>query len=86
MLFRSASNPYVQHLAACGVSGVRSKQAWTDVARFDSIGVAGVNLGPGTASQAHQPNEYTELDRLIEGYSIFECFFTRRDESPFYPD
>jgi succinyl-diaminopimelate desuccinylase len=78
-----ATNPYVQHLATCGVSGVRSKQAWTDVARFDSIGVAGVNLGPGTAAQAHQPNEYTELDRLIEGYAIFQRFFDRTEGSPF---
>ncbi len=79
-----AENPYVRHLASCGVNGVRSKQAWTDVARFDSIGVAGVNLGPGTAAQAHQPNEYTELDQLVEGYAIFERFFTRTDQSPFY--
>jgi succinyl-diaminopimelate desuccinylase len=79
-----ASNPYVKHLASCGVNGVRSKQAWTDVARFDSIGVAGVNLGPGTAAQAHQPNEYTELDRLVEGYAIFDRFFTRAEESPFF--
>ncbi len=26
-----AANPYVQHLMTCGVNGVRSKQAWTDV-------------------------------------------------------
>jgi succinyl-diaminopimelate desuccinylase len=79
-----ASNLYVQHLMTCGVNGVRSKQAWTDVARFDSIGVAGVNLGPGTAAQAHQPNEYTELDLVVEGYTIFEQFFTRTEDSPFY--
>jgi len=71
-----AAHPLVQHLASCGVTDVRSKQAWTDVARFDSIGVPGVNLGPGTASQAHQPNEYTELDKLIDGYAIFERFLT----------
>lgn len=79
-----AHDPYVRHLMTCGVNGVRSKQAWTDVARFDAIGVPGVNLGPGTAAQAHQPNEYTELDRLMEGYEIFERFFTRTENSPFY--
>ena len=79
-----AGNPYVQHLMTCGVNGVRSKQAWTDVARFDSIGVAGVNLGPGTAAQAHQPNEYTELHLVTEGYAIFERFFTQSEDSPFY--
>ena len=60
----------------CGVREVKSKQAWTDVARFDGIGVPGVNLGPGTAAQAHRPNEYTELDDLMEGYAIFERFLT----------
>jgi len=79
-----AADRYVQHLATCGVSGVRTKQAWTDVARFDAIGVPGVNLGPGTAAQAHQPNEYTELDHLVDGYAIFECFFTKKEESPLY--
>ena len=78
-----ADNRYVQHLATCGVSGVRTKQAWTDVARFDAIGVPGVNLGPGTAAQAHQPNEYTELDHLADGYAIFERFFARQEDSPF---
>lgn len=71
-----ANNPLVQHLMTCGVTKVRSKQAWTDVARFDSIGVPGVNLGPGTAAQAHQPNEYTELDKLLDGYAVFERFLT----------
>ena len=66
----------VKRLSECGVTEVRSKQAWTDVARFDSIGVPGVNLGPGTASQAHQPNEYTELDKLAAGYEIFHRFLT----------
>jgi len=79
-----ATDRYIQHLMSCGVNGVRSKQAWTDVARFDAIGVPGVNLGPGTAAQAHQPNEYTELDKLQKGYAIFERFFTQRDESPLY--
>ncbi|MEM7137127.1 MAG: succinyl-diaminopimelate desuccinylase [Myxococcota bacterium] len=71
-----ANHPLVARLSGCGVDGVKSKQAWTDVARFDGVGVAGVNLGPGTASQAHQPNEYTELDKLTAGYSIFHRFLT----------
>jgi len=79
-----ASDRYIQHLMRCGVNGVRSKQAWTDVARFDAIGVPGVNLGPGTAAQAHQPNEYTELDHLLEGYAIFERFFEKTADNPLY--
>ena len=69
-----ASHPLVQHLATCGVTGVKTKQAWTDVARFDAIGVPGVNLGPGNAAQAHQRNEHTDLRLLDEGYRIFERF------------
>ena len=40
--------------------------------------------GPGTAAQAHQPNEYTELDHLVDGYAIFERFFTKKEDSPLY--
>lgn len=79
-----AANRFVQHLMRCGVSGVCTKQAWTDVARFDTVGVPGVNLGPGTQAQAHQPNEHTELDQLERGYAIFERFFTEKEDSPFY--
>lgn len=71
-----ATNPLVQKLAACGVVEVKTKRAWTDVARFDTIDVPAVNLGPGNNSQAHQRNEYTELHLLEQGYAIFERFLT----------
>jgi succinyl-diaminopimelate desuccinylase len=68
------AHPLVQKLAAAGVVAVERKQAWTDVARFDQIGVPAVNFGPGLNAQAHQPNEYTELPLLVTGYHIFERF------------
>jgi succinyl-diaminopimelate desuccinylase len=71
-----AGHPLVKRLAACGVTAVKVKQAWTDVARFDQLGVPAVNLGPGLQSQAHQPNEYTELPALDEGYVILHKFIT----------
>lgn len=71
-----AGHPLVAHLAASGATRVEIKQAWTDVARFDSIGVPGVNFGPGTQAQAHQRNEYTELPLLYQGYDILERFLT----------
>jgi len=69
-----ASHPLVKALAGAGVAGVQTKQAWTDVARFDALGVPGVNFGPGTQNQAHQRNEYTELSLLRGGYDILERF------------
>jgi succinyl-diaminopimelate desuccinylase len=71
-----AGHPLVQKLIAAGVATVEVKQAWTDVARFDAIGVPAVNFGPGTQSQAHQKNEWTELGKLPEGYAILERFLT----------
>jgi len=69
-----AKHPLVDKLAACGVRAIEPKQAWTDVARFDQVGVPAVNFGPGTQAQAHQRNEYTELGLLLEGYRILERF------------
>lgn len=71
-----AQHRYVQWLTQCGVTGTKVKQAWTDVARFDQIGVPAVNLGPGLQGQAHQPNEYTDLPPVAEGYKIFHKFLT----------
>lgn len=69
-------DPLVEHLISCGVADVKTKQAWTDVARFDAVGVAAVNFGPGNQSQAHQRNEHTELPLLGQGYRILEKFLT----------
>ncbi len=71
-----ANHPLVRALADAGVAAVKIKQAWTDVARFDALGVPGVNWGPGTAAQAHQRNEWTSLPHLFAGYRVLERFLT----------
>jgi succinyl-diaminopimelate desuccinylase len=69
-----AQHPLVKKLVDAGVASVSIKQAWTDVARFDAIGVPAVNFGPGTQNQAHQRNEWTELGLLPDGFAILWRF------------
>lgn len=64
-------NAWVKKLETLGVASVEPKQAWTDVARFAQAGVAAVNLGPGTQSQAHQKNEWTDRAALADGMKLF---------------
>jgi len=53
---------------------VEPKQAWTDVARFATIGVPAVNFGPGQPHQAHQENEYVEVKKVNHCYRMLKQF------------
>ena len=71
----SLENPLLQKLIDSGVE-VCPKQAWTDVARFAERGVDAANLGPGISAQAHQEEEYAEMEPLERCHGLLGSFLS----------
>lgn len=50
---------------------------YTEAPIYGELGVPVVLLGPGGIHQAHQPDEYVELDELVQAVHLYEQLITR---------
>lgn len=72
----AADHPLARKLIQAGSLAVAPKQAWTPVAEFALAGYPAVNFGPGATAQAHQRDEWVEIDALLRSFQVLEAFGT----------
>lgn len=68
------NNKFVKNFITKTNLPVEPKQAWTDVARFYSLGIPSINFGPGDPLLAHSTEEHLSKKQLLESYSLLSRF------------
>ncbi len=69
----SMNHPILQKLVTDNNLEVKSKLGWTDVARFDQLGIPATNFGPGDATVAHAADERLERSSIESVYSALRA-------------